>query len=118
MRELVELNRYVHDFASAVWVSGSVVIWLLCREIRLLESLSEAALALGRVARRFAFLTIPALIVTLVTGGIRAATYSRYEHTGEITAAMVWVLVAKHLVFAAFVAWGLWVHRASRKLRS
>lgn len=117
MRELVELNRYVHDFSAAVWVSGSVVIWLLCREIRQLGSLSEATRALGRVARRFAFLTIPALIVTLATGGIRAAAYSSYEHTGEITAAMVAVLVAKHIAFAAFVAWGLWVHTASRKLR-
>ena len=34
VRELLELNRYLHDFTAAMWVSGSILIWLICSETR------------------------------------------------------------------------------------
>ncbi|MHC4505325.1 MAG: hypothetical protein ACYTFI_18640 [Planctomycetota bacterium] len=113
MNELVELNRYLHDFTAAMWTCGAVAVWLLCRAARRSQA---AARELARVAVRLQWVTIPSLAVTLVSGGVRAAAYTGYEYQGPITGAVVTILVAKHAVFVAVVAWGVWVHVAARRL--
>ncbi len=117
MSELVALNRYAHDFAAAMWVCGSFLIWLSCREIRRSTLPAEAARSLAHLASRLVWLTIPSLVVTLVSGGVRAAAYVSYEYTGEITGRLIAMLAVKHVVYAAVVTWGIWVHVASRRLR-
>ena len=113
MRELVELNRYVHDFSAAMWTCGAVVVWLISRAARR----DAAALpGLAGVARGLHWVTIPALVIALASGGVRAATYTSHEYTGPVTSALVAILAVKHVAFAAVVVWGLWVHAAARRL--
>jgi uncharacterized membrane protein len=113
LSELVELNRYVHDFSAAMWTCGVVAVWLIVRAARRDDDarpgLAGAALALGWV-------TIPSLAIALVSGGIRAAAYTSYEYTGPMTSSLVIILAVKHVVFTAVVAWGVWVHVAARRL--
>jgi uncharacterized membrane protein len=110
---LVELNKYVHDFSAAMWTCGAVVIWLISRAARR----DAAALpGLAGVARSLHWVTIPALVISLVSGGVRAATYTSYEYTGAITSGLIAILAVKHVVFAAVVIWGLWVHAGARRL--
>ena len=113
VNELVELNRYLHDFTAAMWTCGSVAVWLLLRAAR---RRAGAARELARVAVRLQWVTIPSLAVTLVSGGVRAAAYTGYEYQGPITGAIMAILVAKHVVFLAVVTWGVWVHVTARRL--
>jgi uncharacterized membrane protein len=111
---LIGLNRYLHDFTSAMWVCGSILLWLVWRTSRRQGVPTEAGEALAALGLRLWFLTLPALALSLATGGVRAATFARYEHPGEITSSLVAVLAAKHVAFAAFGAWAVWVHWKSR----
>ena len=114
MKELIEINQYLHDFASAMWVCGSILMWLLLREYGREGAFPDARGTVMRIAGKLRFLTIPALLVTLASGGVRAGTFAGYEHSGEVTTSAIVTLAAKHVVFAAFVAWGLWVHWRGR----
>ncbi|MBM4035273.1 MAG: hypothetical protein FJ291_26310 [Planctomycetes bacterium] len=107
--ELLELNRYLHDFASAMWVCGSLLLWWVWREARRGE-----AQALQRIAGKLWFLTVPSLAASLATGAVRAATFASHEHPGEVTASAVALLVAKHALFGLFVAWAVRAHWLSR----
>ena len=113
MKVLIDINRYMHDFAAAMWVCGSILMWLLLQERRRGPALPDVAGVLAGITRKLRFVTIPSLFLSLATGGLRAATFVRYENPGEVTAATVMALVVKHVVFAGLVAWGLWVHRRS-----
>ncbi len=110
MRELIELNRYLHDFASAVWIVGSIVLWMLMKEWRRDGILAETALVIARMAGQMRTITIPALIITLCSGGVRALTFSKYEYVGEITTSVIVSLAVKHVVFALIIGWGVWIH--------
>jgi uncharacterized membrane protein len=113
LRELVELNRYVHDFSAAMWTCGAVAVWLIVRAARRDE---DARPGLVGVATGLFWVTVPALVIALASGGVRAATYTSYEYTGPVTSALVAILTVKHVAFTAVVAWGLWVHVAARRL--
>ena len=117
MKELIELNRYLHDFTSAMWVCGSILIWLLSREAQRSGASTDTVAALLRIAGRLSHLTVASLIVTLASGAVRAATFAGYEHVGEITSRMIGMMIIKHVVFAAFVVWGIGVHCRARALR-
>ena len=110
METLVDLNRYLHDFSSAMWVCGTILIWMLSCDRARPDAPRGTRRSLLEVAGRYRFLTIPSLIISLVSGGIRAAAYAKYEHVGEVTSATIATMILKHVVFAAFVMWGIWVH--------
>ncbi len=116
MQELLELNRYMHDFTAAMWVCGSILIWLLCREARRLDVQAESVRVLLRLAGKISLITIPSLLIALASGGVRAVTFKRYEYAGEITTPLITMLVIKHVLFALFVTWGVWMHVRYRKL--
>ena len=82
--ELIHLNRYVHDFTSAMWVCGSILLWMVCREWGRTGVQSDVSAVLARLVHSIRYLTVPALIITLASGGVRAATFVRYEHVGEV----------------------------------
>ena len=110
MKELIELNRYLHDFTSAMWACGSILIWLLSREARRAGASTDTVAVLLRLTGRLSYLTVTSLILTLASGGVRAATFAGYEHVGEITNRMIGIMIIKHAAFAAFVAWGIVVY--------
>ncbi len=119
IKELIEMNRYLHDFTSALWVCGSILLWMLRRELMRTELSSETRTVLARLVGKLFPITLTALAVTLASGGIRALTFAEYEHVGAITTLTIVTLVVKHVAFTAFVAWGLWIHwqlRAGRGL--
>ena len=114
MELLIDLNIYLHDFTSAMWVCGSILMWMLMRDATSGDASRDVTEALYRFAVRLRVLTIPSLCITLASGGIRAATFSTYEHAGPITTSVIVFLIIKHIAFAAFVAWGVWIHWKSR----
>jgi putative copper export protein len=116
VRELLELNRYAHDFTAAMWVCGSILIWLLCREIERTGAPVDSRRVFQRLARKIALITVPSLVITLASGGVRAMTFTRYEYVGQITTSLTVILVVKHALFAALIAWGIWIHLRSRRL--
>lgn len=114
MTELVHLNRYLHDFTSAMWVCGSILMWMVWRESQRDGVSAETGAMVERLVSKMTYLTIPALLITLASGGVRAFTFARYELVGEVTTSIVAGLVVKHILFALFVAWGVWIHWKSR----
>jgi len=115
LRELVELNRYLHDFASALFFAGSLVIYLVWRESRRDGCSAETRQALHGAAAGMWYLTIPSLVIALASGGVRAATFTKYEYVGEITNSIIIILIAKHIFYTIFVAGGIWVHWKARR---
>lgn len=118
MRELIEVNRWTHDFTAAMWCCGSVLIWLLCREAVVAGSAVEAARRILGSASKVAVLTIPSLVITLMSGAVRAFTFTTYEYVGPITTSMIVILVVKHVVFVCVIVWGIAVHRRAGRLRA
>jgi uncharacterized membrane protein len=118
LQELLELNRYAHDFTAAMWVCGSILIWLICREANRTAAPGEVVQVLRRLAGGIGLITVPSLVIALASGGVRAATFTRYEYAGEITSSLITMLVVKHVIFAMLIAWGIWVHVRSRRLGS
>ncbi len=116
MRELLELNRYAHDFGAALWVSGSLLLWLLCREVMNHDPVAEARRALLRFAGKLSYLTVPALVIALASGGVRALTFRKYEYVGEITQSLITLLIVKHVLFLAVIGWGIGMHVRARRL--
>jgi len=114
LRELVELNRYLHDFTSALFFAGSLLIYLVWRESRRDGRSAETRNALASVAGKMWYLTIPSLVIALASGAVRAATFTKYEYVGEVTNSIITLLVVKHILYTAVVAWGIWVHWKAR----
>lgn len=117
MKELLELNRYLHDFSSAMWVCGCILVWLLWREARRGGTSPETADTLLRFACNLSYLTIPSLLVSLASGGVRAATFASHEHVGPVSGGTIAILAVKHVFFTILVVWGIRVHWRSRGLR-
>lgn len=116
MRELLELNRYAHDFGAALWVSGSLLLWMLCREVMSHGPVAEARRDLLRFAGKISYLTVPALVIALISGGVRAFTFQKYEYVGEITQSLVTLLIVKHVLFVIVIGWGIGMHVRARRL--
>lgn len=116
VRELLELNRYAHDFTAAMWVCGSILMWMLCREVKIQNIVADSLRAIARIARKISFITIPSLFIALGSGGVRAITFKEYEYNGEITRQLIIMLIVKHALFTAFIIWGIVVHVKSFRL--
>ncbi len=114
MAIVFDLNRYLHDFTSALWVAGSILIWLMMREGTTSEPGPETQTILARLISQVRFMTIPALVLTLCTGGVRAVTFEQYELVGDLNNAVIATLIIKHIAFTIFVSWGIWIHWKSR----
>ena len=114
MREVANLNAYLHDFTSALWVCGSVLLFWLGRELRPLEPASATAAVLRRLVIQLKRLTVPGLIITLLSGGGRALMFERWEYGAPLTRDVVMLLIVKHIFFAGVVGWGVWVHAKVR----
>jgi len=114
VREIANLNAYLHDFTSALWVCGSLLLWWLGRELRGLNQDSQASAALRRIVLRLKRVTVPSLVLALLFGVVRAMLFERYEYGAPLTRDIVILLVLKHIVFAGVVAWGLWIHATVR----
>ncbi len=110
MRELLELNRYAHDFTAAMWVCGSILIWMLCREVKIQNIVSDTLRTFARTSRKISFITIPSLFIALGSGGVRALTFKDYEYNGEITRELIIMLIVKHALFTALIIWGIVIH--------
>lgn len=116
MRELLEFNRYAHDFTAAMWVCGSILIFLIWKEATRGGRSEETVQTLRGLCAKISWISVPALIISLLTGGVRALTFRQFEFVGEVTSTLIAALVIKHIVFLAFIVWGVSVHVRARKL--
>jgi hypothetical protein len=113
---IVDLNGYLHDFTSALWIVGSILLLMMRRETRKPDVSDGTLVVLARLARTIRRISVPALVITLCTGGVRAATFAHYEHPGEVTRSIIVMLIVKHVIFTAVIAWGVWIHLKSRSI--
>ena len=116
MRELLEFNRYTHDFTAAMWVCGSILIWLMWKESKRHADSTHITQVLKTLCGKVSLLSIPALVISLFAGGIRAVTFRQYEFVGEITTSLIVALAIKHVFFVVFIIWGIKVHTRARKI--
>ena len=114
MKEIASLNAYLHDFTSALFICGSILLWWLGKELRFLEPGSSAAAPMRRIVLRLKRITIAGLALSILFGIGRALMFERYEYGAELNRRILLVLIIKHLVFAGIVVWGLWVHATVR----
>ena len=114
MAVLIDLNRYLHDFTSALWVAGSILIWVMMKEASKPDAGQETIGVLTRLIAQVRSMTIPCLVITLCSGGVRAFTFEEHEVVGDITTPIIITLIIKHIAFTAVVSWGIWVHWKSR----
>ena len=120
MEVLAELNRYLHYFSLAMWTSGTILIWMIQRNLhRMLPAQAcaelpsrkaRATVALGLLEFRLWFVTIPSLVIALTTGAILAVTFALHEHVADLTPPMATLLAARCLLFALAIIWGVWIH--------
>ncbi len=116
MRELLEFNRYTHDFTAAMWVCGSILVWLMWREMARSRPTDETLHVVRGLCGKVTAISVPALVISLMAGGVRAITFRQYEFVGEITTTLIVALAIKHVLFVVFVIWGISVHMKARRL--
>jgi hypothetical protein len=109
MREkLTIVNAFVHDVATGTWISSLILITLFHAETQKSAWASVAPLTLS-LASRFMVLTWVSLVVILLTGLVRMATFKLFGWTGDIAADRIRLLKVKHallgVVFLAGTAW-------------
>ena len=110
IREMIDLNRYLHDFTSAMFVCGAIMMWLSLREIGRCTISGYARRTILEVGRKAFAYTIPSLVISLISGGVRASTFAQYEHVGPVTQQTIVLLAVKHIFFVVVVAWGVRQH--------
>ena len=59
MIALIDLNRYTHDFTSAMWVCGSILLYVILREYEAADVSDATQTALGRLMATIRLLTVP-----------------------------------------------------------
>ena len=101
VKELIDINRYLHDFTSAMWICGSILLWLMLRESRRGVS-AEVVRTLGRLSATMVYVTVPSLIVSLASGGVRAMTFEKYEHVGEVTSSVITMLPSSTTINSSY----------------
>jgi uncharacterized membrane protein len=115
---LLAINRYGHDFSSAMWVAGIFFLYILNKEAKVRRNpiLSEFVF---RIYRKLNVLLWVSFVLILLCGTVRAVTYRQFEWNENMGQYQVWLLLIKHIVFFFIVVLGIsfwW--RLQREIRN
>ena len=117
---LVAINNYFHDFATAVIIIGTYVMWLMLGYAAKTggKGLSSSVAALYP---RLLHVTGGTLALLLMAGIVRSFTYKWFEWVEALGMAQILVLVFKHVFMFAIVGYGIYVwvgmHKKVRLMR-
>jgi predicted LPLAT superfamily acyltransferase len=117
---LVMLNNYFHDFATALLVVSTYVMFLMVRyaEVSGGKPLKENVVG---IYPTMVHITGATLVLLLMAGIVRSFTYKWFEWVEVLGRAQVFVLVFKHIVMFAVVGYGiyLWIgmHKRIKHMR-
>ncbi|GAB4292919.1 MAG: hypothetical protein Kow0090_07040 [Myxococcota bacterium] len=111
---IIMMNNYLHDLAAALLIMGAVIMFLFTRALDADNSSQAFALFLD-VYNRLVKLCVVALVFIVVGGIIRAVTFADYEWQAAIGKGLVAAIIAKHILFFALLAAGVYFWVSLRK---
>lgn len=97
---LVVVNVFVHDFASALWLSTILAVYWIGRAA---PSPGVEEVLFG-LKKEFFLFGIGSLVVTLLTGAVRTLTYAEGIYGADAEKIRKRILIVKHI--CAFVIYG------------
>lgn len=118
MALFILMNNFLHDLAAAIWICGSVLLWLLSKEVDKEGSSGVLNAFFRKVFKKFSFLTLGSLVVIILGGIVRTAAYRQFEWIPAVGRGQVVVLIIKHILFFLAVAVGLYFQlKLARKVK-
>lgn len=110
---LITVNTFVHDFASAMFLAGVIILAILAKEVE--KQRSKETLELYRsVSRKFSPLILISLVLIIICGVVRLLTYD-YQVPGDFAQTRVNILVIKHILLSIIVGYGIYLHFKLKK---
>ena len=107
------LNNFLHDLSAAGWFVGMTLLWSILRKK---DPGSYAEIVTTELLKTLLFTMKLSLAGVIFFGVIRALAYKSYEWNAAAGQSQVTLLVAKHVIFTAFVILGIIYYVRARKL--
>ena len=114
---LVTVNNYFHDFATAVIIVGTYVMWLMLGYAA--KTGGDLPSKVAALYPRLLHVTGGTLVFLLIAGIVRTFTYKEFEWHDAIATGQVAALMVKHVILFLLFAYGifLWV-RVHKKVKA
>lgn len=110
---LITVNTFVHDFASAMFLAGVIILAILAKEVE--KQQSKETLGLYRtVSGKFSPLILISLVLIIICGVIRLIYYD-YQIPADFARTRVNILVIKHILLSVIVGYGIYLHFKLKK---
>lgn len=105
---LVMLNNYFHDFATALLVVSTYVMYLMVRyaEVSGGKPLKESVVG---IYPTMVHITGATLVLLLMAGIVRSFTYKWFEWVEVLGMGQIFVLAFKHIIMFTVVGYGIYV---------
>lgn len=113
MAVLILLNNFMHDFAAAGWLFGSVLLYLT---IKGKDPDSFKNEELIEIFKRIIMLMKISLAGIIVFGIVRMLAYKTYEWNEAAGQSQVTMIIVKHIILTVIFVFGLMYFLKARKL--
>lgn len=105
---LVMLNNFYHDFASAILVVCTVLMFVSVKYGESIAS-NDFNKFLAMLFPRLMHASVITLVLLLFAGVIRSFTYSWYEWVGDLGSTQIIVLIFKHVLMFSVTAYLIYI---------
>ena len=110
---LITVNTFVHDFASAMFIAGVIILVILAKEVE--KRQSKETLELYRsVFGKFSPLILISLVLIIICGVVRLVYYD-YQVPADFARTRVDILVIKHILLSVIVGYDIYLHFKLKK---
>lgn len=110
---LITANIFIHDFASAMFIAGIILLAILVSEVE--RQRSKETLSLYRsVSKKFSPLILISLVLIFICGFFRLLYYD-YQIPDDFAQTRVNLLMIKHILLSIIVGYGIYLHFKLRK---
>lgn len=111
---LVTINNYFHDFATAVIIVGTYVMWLMLGYAAKSGD-KDLPSTVAALYPRLLHVTGGTLMLLLMAGIVRSFTYKWFEWVEVLGMGQIVVLIFKHVFMFAIVGYGIYVWAGMHK---
>lgn len=105
---LITINNFAHDFVSALFIAGIILLIILAREVEKHKT-AETISLYRSVSRKFSPLIFISLVLIFVLGFFRYLTYD-YTFSESFARTRINILIIKHLILLCIVGYGIYLH--------
>lgn len=105
----VMLNNYLHDLATAMFLCGVLLLWVLAGEIEHEGNKPGAKQLFVKIFTKFSPIITVSLVAIFAGGVIRAFNYRKYEWMEAAGRGQVTALVIKHIFLFIIVGTGVYL---------